>query len=130
MQQKKENLTRKISVRLSPDEYRKIELAFKATTKRKISEYIRYVLLDKPVTVYTRNHSLDTIMAALSLLKSELSAIGNNYNQAVKKLHTMDRIAEIKTWAERSEKSYQVFLEKTAEINQKINQLFDQWLQE
>ncbi|MEI9911586.1 MAG: hypothetical protein WDO71_19190 [Bacteroidota bacterium] len=47
-------------------------MSFKTTTKRKLSEYIRYVLLDKPITVYTRNQSFDDILASLNGLKNEL----------------------------------------------------------
>lgn len=104
--------------------------SFRTTTKRKLSEYIRYVLLEKPVTVYTRDQSLDDMLALFNSLKNELSAIGNNFNQAVKRLHTMDRIAEIKSWAEAGEKHRELFMEKVAEINQKITQLSDKWLQE
>lgn len=130
--QKKEkiNRTRKLTVRFTDGEFNKIEISFRTTTKRKLSEYVRYVLLDKPVTVYTRDKSLDEIIIALTLLKSELSAIGNNFNQAVKKLHTMDRIAEIKPWAEWNEKGKELFMQKTEEINQKISQLVSQWWQE
>ncbi len=130
--QKKEktNRTRKLTVRFTDSEYNKVELSFKTTTKRKLSEYIRYVLLDKPITVYTRNQSFDDILASLNGLKNELSAIGNNYNQAVKRLHTMDRIPEVKAWAETHEKNHEIFLKKTTEINLKIAQLADQWLQE
>ena len=124
------NRTRKLTVRFTDAEFNTIEVSFKTTTKRKLSEYVRYVLLDKPVTVYTRDKSLDEIIVALTLLKSELSAIGNNFNQAVKKLHTMDRIAEIKSWAEWNEKHRHLFMQKTDEINQKISQLVQQWWQE
>lgn len=130
--QKKEktNRSRKVTVRFSDTEYGKVERSFKTTTKRKLSEYIRYVLLDKPVTVYTRNQSMDELVALLFLLKAELSAIGNNFNQAVKKLHTMDRVPEVKVWAETYKKSCEIFLQKTAEINSKIHEIADQWLQE
>lgn len=130
--QKKEkiNRTRKLAVRFTEAEYRKVELSFKTTTQRKFSEYVRYVLLGKPIAVYTRDKSLDEIIVALTLLKTELSAIGNNFNQAVKKLHTMDTFAEIKSWAEGNEKHRQLFMQKTDEINQKISQLVDQWWQE
>lgn len=130
--QKKEkiNRNRKLTVRFTDAEFNKIEISFKTSTKRKLSEYVRYVLLDKPITVYTRDKSLDEIIIVLTLLKSELSAIGNNFNQAVKKLHTMDRIVEIKSWAEWNEKHRQLFMQKTEEINQKISQLVSQWWQE
>lgn len=130
--QKKEkiNRTRKLTVRFTEGEYNKVALSFKNTTKRKLSEYVRYVLLEKPVTVYTRDMSLDEIILILTGFKSELSAIGNNFNQAVKRLHTMDRMEEIKAWAERNEKSKELFMQKTEEINQKISQLVRQWWQE
>lgn len=130
--QKKEkiNRSRKVTVRFTDTEYSKVEISFKTTTKRKLSEYIRYVLLDKPVTVYTRNQSMDEVVAVLFLLKGELSAIGNNFNQVVKRLHTMDRIPEIKAWAEAHEKSYSIFMQKADEINSKIHEIANQWLQE
>ena len=126
----KVNRNRRLTVRFSEAEYNKIETSFRTTTKRKLSEYVRFVLLDKPVTVYTRDQSMDDMLALFNALRNELSAIGNNFNQAVKRLHTMDRIAEIKSWAEAGEKQRELFMEKVSEINQKIAQLSDKWLQE
>jgi hypothetical protein len=124
------NRTRRLTVRFSEAEFNKIEVSFRTTTKRKLSEYVRFVLLEKPVTVYTRDQSTDDMLALFTSLRNELSAIGNNFNQAVKKLHTMDRIPEIKAWTEASEKHRELFKEKVAEINQKIAQLSDKWLHE
>lgn len=129
-QKEKLNRNRKLAVRFTTEEFNKIEISFRTTTKRKLSEYVRYVLLDKPVTVYTRDKSLDEIIVVLSLLRSELSAIGNNFNQAVKKLHTIDKNQEIKAWAEWNEKGKEKFMQMTTEINQKITQLAEQWWQE
>lgn len=124
------NRTRKVTVRFSETEFEKIMRSFRATTKQKLSEYVRYVLLDKPVTVYTRDQSVDDMLALFISLKNELSAIGNNFNQSVKKLHTMDRVAEIKSWTAMSEKQQELFMNKVAEINFQIAQLSDKWLQE
>lgn len=126
----KTNRTRKITVRFSEAEFEKVMRSFRTTTKRKLSEYIRYVLLEKPVTVYTRDQSMDDVLALFVSLKNELSAIGNNYNQSVKKLHTMDRIAEIKSWTEMSERQQELFMNKVAAINFQIAQLSDKWLHE
>jgi hypothetical protein len=121
--------TRKLTVRFTDKEFSKVENSFKTTTKRKLSEYVRYVLLDKPVTVYTRDKSLDEMLLVLVRLKSELSAIGNNFNQAVKKLHTLDKIPDIRMWSESNEQNQKLFMQRTEEINSKIAQLADQWLQ-
>ena len=66
----KTKLVRKITVRFKEAEYKLINASFKRTTKRKLSEYIRFVLLEKPVTVYTRDKSIDDVMAQFILLKN------------------------------------------------------------
>ena len=129
-QKTKINLSRRITIRLKPEEYNKIQHQFKSSTKRKLSEYIRAVLLEKPLTVFTRSKSLDDFISEMILLRSELNSIGNNFNQSVKRLHTLDEIPEIKTWAIINEKSKEIFIKKVDEIKEKINQISDKWLQE
>src|SRR5687768_6878392 len=87
-----------LTIRVSLEEYNKIEKISNTTTSQSISEYARAVLLKKPVIVKYRNVSLDEILSEMIRLKNELNAIGNNYNQAVHKLHKLDKIPEIKTW--------------------------------
>jgi hypothetical protein len=123
-------MSRKVTVRFKPEEYNKVSISFKSTTKKKLSEYIRFVLLEKPVTVYTRNQSADELMAELVLLRNELSAIGSNFNQLVKRLHTASHYQEIKVLALDSEKQREKFAEKVSEINLKIALISSQWLQE
>lgn len=57
---------------------------------KKLSEYSRQVLLGKPITVLYRNESMDKILEELALLRKELNAVGNNLNQTVHKLHSVD----------------------------------------
>ena len=64
------------------------------------------------------------------LLRNELKALGNNFNQAVKKLHTMDNFLELKTWVILNENSRELMEKKVAEINIKIAQISDKWSQE
>lgn len=124
------NRERKVTIRFTDAEYNKVMMAFQATTKRKVSEYIRAVLLDKPVTVYTRNQSIDDLMTELAKLRYEFSAIGNNFNQLVKKLHSLEQTGDIKWLVTLTEKEREKLGEKATEINQKITQISDQWLQE
>lgn len=119
-----------LHLRLSEAEYKKIQNGFSKSTKRKISDYIRCILLNKPITVFTRSKSLDDFISEMILLRSELNSIGNNFNQSVKRLHTLDEISEIKAWAIINEKSKEIFLKKVDEIKGKINQISDKWLQE
>jgi hypothetical protein len=128
--ERKNKLTRKVTVRFTDDEYTKIQMAFRSTVLRQLSSYFRNVMLEKPVTIYTRNRSIDDMMAEIILLRTELKAIGNNFNQAVKKLHTMDDDFEIKTWARVNENHKQILFKKIDEINFKIAQLDSQWAHE
>ena len=126
----KSRLTRKVTVRFTDEEFRKLNMGFKSTTKRRLSGYIRTVLLHDPITVYSRNQSFDDFVAEMILLKNELKAIGNNFNQSVKKLHAIQHDSEIKIWAKLNENSKELFFKKVDEINSKIAQLTDKWSQE
>lgn len=117
-----------VTIRVKPEEYTTIYNFYKATTCRKLSQYVRNVLLKKPVVFTHRNQSADEILSALNAIKKELSAVGNNFNQAVHKLHTLDHIPEIKLWAELSESSRKNLLRKAEEIRVLMNKIYEQWL--
>jgi predicted GNAT family acetyltransferase len=129
MSAEKINRSKLLQVRLTAKELEKIHTKFSGSTSRKLSDYVRKVLLDKPITMNQRNQSLDDFMAEMIILRNELSAIGNNFNQTVKRLHALQQIDEIKTWLILNETARQIILGKVAEIKSKINQINDQWLQ-
>ncbi len=130
MKKKKSNRDKKITIRFTGDELKKIKLGFSNSTQRKMSEYARNILLQKPITVYTRSKTNDEFLGEMILLKNELKAIGNNFNQLVKKLHTIDNDEEIKSWALMNENSKVFFFNKVDEINLKMEQISVQWSQE
>ena len=118
-----------LNIRVNENEYKKIHDMYKKTTSQSISEYARTILLQKPVTVKYRNQSADEFLSQMVTLKNELNAIGNNYNQAVHRLHILDKIAEIKTWLLVHEIMYQSFMKKVKEIQLQMNQIHELWLQ-
>lgn len=115
-----------ISIRVKPDEYNVIYKLYKATSCNKLSQYVRKVLLQKPVTILYKDESTREILSALNQLSRELSAVGNNFNQTVHKLHTLDHIPEIKMWAELTESGRQNLLKKIEDIRVSINQIRQQ----
>jgi hypothetical protein len=119
-----------ISFRVKPQEYNQINELFLVTTCRKLSEYARKVLLNKPVVIRYRNQSADEFLSAMIPLKNELNSIGNNFNQAVKKLHTLKQISEFKNWLISYEADRKNLLQKVDEIKIKMNEIFEQWSQE
>jgi len=129
-----ENKTNKkkgwISFRVKPEEYDKIHQYLNNTTHRKLSEYARKVLLNKPVVVKYRNQTADEFLSAMIPLKNELNSIGKNFNQAVKKLHTLNQISEFKIWLIMHEQDIKIGLQKIEEIKTKLIQIYEQWSRE
>ena len=112
MKENKVNRTRFVGLRFRGDEYEKLEERRKKTTCTDMSDYMRRILLNKPATGYVRNRSLDEFMEEMIHLRKELNHIGNNFNQAVKKLHICDSESEIKTWLLLNEKGIIRYLRK------------------
>jgi hypothetical protein len=129
MSEQNNNRTKWLHLRLKPDEYTKLQKQFKKTTCRKLSDYARKILLGKPVVATYRNQSLDDFMTEMMHLRSELSSIGNNFNQAVKKLHTLQQISEFRSWIITYELEKKILSNKVEEIKNHINKIADQWLQ-
>ena len=123
------NKTKWLHLRLSIEEYTKIQKNFSKTTCLKISEYARKILLNKPITGTHRNKSLDDFMAEMIKLRSELNSLGNNFNQAVKKLNSLQQIAEFRSWIITYELEKKILFNKVDEIKNRINKIADQWLQ-
>jgi len=129
MEKENSNRTRIVGLRFTPAEYAKIERKWKATTCRKLSEYIRKYLFNKTITTNYRNESLDEFMGEIIRLRNELKAIGNNLNQAVKKLHTLNQIPEFRTWIISHELEQKILLGKIEEIKKYTQKISEKWLQ-
>ena len=127
MQETKNNRTKLITLRLTPGEYQELNRRFKTTTCRKLSDYLRKILLTGKVTVFTRNQSLDDFMEEMINLRKELNAIGNNFNQAVHKLHILEKIPEFRSWILLNESDKKILMSKVDEIKNRINQFAEKW---
>lgn len=129
MEGKKSNRTRIIGLRLTPDEYAKIEKKWQNSTCRKLSEYVRHSLFEKPIVTMYRNQSADDFMAEMAQLRKELNHVGNNFNQAVKKLHTLQKVTEFKSWLIAYEVEKRTLFNKVDEIKKHIQKMAEKWLQ-
>jgi len=129
MKKENSNRTRIVGLRFTPAEYAKIERKWKATTCRKLSEYIRKYLFNKTITTNYRNESLDEFMGEIIRLRNELKATGNNLNQAVKKLHTLNQIPEFRSWIISHELEQKILLGKIEEIKKYTQKISEKWLQ-
>ncbi len=118
-----------VVVRMNETEFEQAEKFRKKTTERYLSTYVRKLSLQKPLTVKYRNESADDFLLDMLNLKKELNAIGNNFNQAVHKLHLLDKIPEFRNWVQQYDSLQKVLISKVEEIKILMNQLYEQWLQ-
>jgi uncharacterized protein YukE len=129
MKDKAKKRSRIVGIRFSEQEFEGLTSQFKKTTTPIMSECIRRILFNKPITFKQRNQSLDDFMAEMIELRKELSHLGNNFNQAVKKLHTLIQISEFRIWIRTYEDDRKQIQAKVETITMKISQISDKWLQ-
>lgn len=130
MKENKKNKTKMIFVRLEEAEYETLISRLKKTTERNLSAYIRKILAGKPMIKSVQNESLREVIVTLSQLQKDLNGIGNNYNQMVKRLHTTDKIPEIKTWMQHYLNERQHILDATKTLKEYLDETAQKWLQE
>ncbi|KUJ59486.1 mobilization protein [Flavobacteriaceae bacterium CRH] len=128
MKRENSNRTRIVGLRFTPEEYAKIEKKWKASTCRKLSDYIRRHLFGKSINTTYRNQSLDDMIHEMTQLFRQLNGIGNNFNQAVKKLHTLNQIQEFKVWIISAELDKKILFDKMDEIKIYIQKISEKWL--
>jgi len=66
---------------------------------------------------------------ATKRLRTELNPIGNNFNQAVKKLHSLSQIPDFKMWILSFETDKKILFNSIEEIKLSIRNIAKKWLQ-
>lgn len=126
---KTDNRTRWKNLRFQPDEYQLLEGRFKKTPFRKLSEYMRSVLLEKPVTVFYRDKAMDDVLEEMVLLRQELNAIGNNLNQAMRSINSAHGQADTRLWMNLMSVINSKLEPSIHQIKERMNQYADIWSQ-
>ena len=117
-----------VKTRMNDAELQTVIKFQRQTTERDISSYLRKIALQKPVTVTYRNQSADDLLKEMLQLRKELNGIGGNFNQAVHKLHILEKIPEFRIWIQQNERLQKALVSKVEEIRMRMNQLYEQWL--
>lgn len=114
-----------ISFRVKPDEYDKIHGNFKKSACRKFSDYARKTLMEKPVVVTYRNQSTDDFLTLAADLFKTLNGIGNNFNQAVKKLHVLHELPEYRSWYVKWSVDREILLNRIGEVKRTVLKIYE-----
>jgi hypothetical protein len=129
MKDNKNNRDKWLHLRLNEDERNQIDANFKASGQSNFSDYSRHILLSKPIIKGYRNLSLQEVISELTQMRGELKSIGNNFNQAVHKLHLLKETPEVKVWFVRHELEKWMLLKKIDDIHSIISKSSLLWLQ-
>lgn len=127
MKEGKNHRTKWVNVRLTEGEFAEISRQFALTTDRKISDFARRKLLGKPVRILSRDASLDGLIEQLAKLRTELSRLAANYNQAVKKLNSLARIKDFEQWLLTYELDRRKLLAQVDKITSSITEIAQKW---
>lgn len=128
-QTQKERRMKDLRFFLSMEKYYELYDCFTKSTQRSFSEFLRDLVSDKPLFELIRNGSMDDLMAELITLRNELSAIGRDFHEVVVKLRSESQLPGLLQYLAVSESHRDALLKKMEQINLKIAQLSDQWLQ-
>jgi hypothetical protein len=129
MSEQEDKRSRWYNIRLKPDEYQLLNGRFKKTQFRKLSEYMRSLLLEKPVTVTYRDKAMDDVLEEMILLRQELNAIGNNLNQAMRNINSTHGNADARLWMNLMSIMNGKVEPSINEIKDRMNQYADIWSQ-
>lgn len=129
MEEKNSGRNRWLHIRLTKEEFDFIDKNFKASACRKRSDFVRRNLLRNPIVMRYRNESLDKLLQELIQLRTQLNFMGNNFNQSVKKLHTLFEIADFRIWILAFDSDRNRYFSLVEEIKKHIENLAQKWLQ-
>ncbi len=86
-----------LSIRLLPGELKEVYRRYKSSGCRSLTEYAKKVLMNKPVTVRTRNGSIDEMLHCLIGIKSRLDSLEERLDERIDAQLQQD-MADIKSY--------------------------------
>ncbi|MFD2602635.1 plasmid mobilization protein [Flavobacterium suzhouense] len=116
-----------LHLRLTESEHRLLASRRKGTQCRNLSEYLRSVIFNLPVTATYRNLTQDSLLQQMVVTNRELNAIGKNLNQITKKLHLLSP-EKVPDWYKNFEPLLQILVHKINETKENLILISTKWL--
>lgn len=114
-----------LTVRLTEAELGQLCHQHAQTAYKRMADYVRVLIFQKPVKVLSRDTSIDALMEELILLRTELNALGNNFNQVVRRINSLPFPPE--TLFQTAQLLQEELLKKITSIQGRINQISERW---
>ncbi|WP_134090263.1 mobilization protein [Olivibacter sp. XZL3] len=122
-------LTNPIVIRVTLNEFNKLEKVRKESDCRSIGEVVRKMLSKQRVTYLHRDISMNGPMEELALIRKEIKAIGININQQTHRFHTSQNEAERAFFALKTASVYKQMEPKLEHLLSIVSKLAEKWLQ-
>ena len=116
-----------VGVRLNAALYAKLEKIQKESYSQSIGEVIRNILLNKKITCYYKDRTMDEPTKELIKIKNELNAIGVNINQITNSFHTADVSTQKMFFALKVADQYNLVKEKIEDIKKVLIEMHNKW---
>ncbi|SKC18705.1 hypothetical protein [Dyadobacter psychrophilus] len=126
MKDQSELRSKKLTLCLNKGEYHFLLDGFQKTTCRNLGEYIRKMVLSKPLKVNVRNQSLDELMGELIKLRIDLNRVADNFEISFRAQGSSDQA--VGTRQELSAEHTKM-LSLVEQIKDQITQGAKKWLQ-
>lgn len=122
-------LTNPIVIRVTQEEFSKLEKIRKESDCRSIGEVVRKTLSKQRITYLHRDVSMNGPMEELALIRKEIKAIGVNINQQTHRFHTSQNEAERAFFALKTASTYKQMEPKIEQLLDIVSRLAEKWLQ-
>ncbi|PWV47112.1 plasmid mobilization relaxosome protein MobC [Chitinophaga sp. S165] len=77
-----------VKTRINQRNFQKLQQLLLSSHHKNMSELLRAIICDKPITLYNKDDSLGALMEELVRLRKEINAIGININQVTRQINS------------------------------------------
>jgi hypothetical protein len=124
---KENKRNRRLYVLLTDQEMTIIKSYFQQTILPNLSEYVREILLKKPVVGRYRDTGTEELLKELTVMRRDFHDLIITYNQQTKKLNTASE-SEINSSQEQVHQLEQIIQESARKLSRFLDQTAEKWL--
>jgi len=123
-------LSHPIIVRLTENQFSKLEKIRLESDIKTIGEVVRKILTNRPIKLLHKDISMNQPMEEMALIRKEIKSIGVNINQQTHRFHISQNDTERSFHAIKTSETYNTMEPKIDRLLAIISKLAEKWLQE
>jgi len=123
-------LSHPIIVRLTENQFKKLEKIRIESDIKTIGEVVRKILTNRPIKLLHKDISMNQPMEEMALIRKEIKSIGVNINQQTHRFHISQSDTERAFHALKTSETYKTIEPKIDSLISIISKIAEKWLQE